>query len=331
MQMYNNLITFLSLVLILAIPLIITATGGLFTERSGVTNIALEGIMILGAFTALIVTNRITPESVGGPFVLYLIGMFIAIITGILVSILHSIASIKMKADQIISATAINTLAPALALFLTYTLTLGAPNDDKLPIFSGFKIAQIPILSDIPFIGDLFFQNFYPALYFGIIVIIAAYIILYKTKFGLRLRSCGENPHAADSAGINIYKMRYIGVSISGGLAGLGGFFYITSFTTSYHANVAGYGFLAIAVLIFGNWKPLNIALTALLFSTLLTFAQGIAFFPELERLVTQTLNINLNLISMLPYLVTIIVLVLTSKNSRSPKALGQTYDKGQR
>lgn len=329
--MYANLLTFLSLVLILAIPLVITATGGLFTERSGVTNIALEGLMIFGAFTALIVTNRIPPASVGGPFVLYLIGMVVAIITGVVVSILHSIASIKMKADQIISATAINTLAPALALFLTYSLTLGAPNDDKLPIFGGFRIAEVPFLSQIPFIGDLFFRNFYPSLYFGIMIIILAYIILYKTRFGLRLRACGENPHAADSAGINIYKMRYIGVSISGGLAGLGGFFYITSFTTSFHASVAGYGFLAIAVLIFGNWKPLSIALTSLLFATLLTFAHGIAFFPALERLLTDTLRIDLNIISMLPYLVTIIVLVLTSKNSRAPKALGQIYDKGQR
>ncbi len=327
--MYENLISYLILVLVLAIPLIVTAIGGLFTERSGVTNIALEGIMIIGAFTSLVVINRVSASSVGGPFILYLIGMLVAMVAGILISFIHSIASIKMKANQIISATAINTLTPSLAMFLTLSLTLGiAEGDDKLPVPGGqFKISEVPLLSDIPFIGDLFFSQFYPALYIGILIIVLAYVILYKTKFGLHLRACGENPHAADAAGINIFRIRYIGVSISGALAGLSGFFYVTSFTTVFNnTSVSGFGFLAIAVLIFGNWKPFKIMLAALLFASLVTLAEGIAYFPTLE-----SLGINKHLLSMLPYIVTIIVLILTSKNSRAPKALGQVYDQGQR
>ncbi|HBG32994.1 MAG: hypothetical protein A2084_02605 [Tenericutes bacterium GWC2_39_45] len=330
--MYDNLIQYLSLVLIVAIPLIITAIGGLFTERSGVTNIALEGIMILGAFSALVITNRIPASSVGGPFMLYLVGIIIAGGVGLSISLLHGIAAIKMKSDQIISATAINTFAPALSLFLTMSLTLGeGQGSDKIPVDAGqFVITEVPLLSKIPFIGDLFFKNIYPALYIGIIILILSYIILYKTKFGLRLRACGENPHAADAAGVNIYKMRYAGVMISGALAGIGGFFLITSFTILFDSSVSGYGFLAIAVLIFGNWKPWNIAWSALIFSALLTLSKGIAFFPVLERGLDD-LGVNKNVLSMLPYIATLIVLVITSKNSAAPKAVGQSYDKGER
>lgn len=326
--MYENLISYLALVLVVAIPLIITALGGMFTERGGVTNIALEGLMIIGAFVGLLFVNNVTPESVGGPFILFLLGMVIAGLAGIAFSYIHAIASVKMGANQIISATAINTLTPALALFLTLSLALGiGEGSDKINVNGGiFKIVEVPLLSKIPFIGDLFFTNVYPSLYIGIIILIVSIIVLYKTKFGLRLRSCGENPHAADAAGINIYKMRYKGVLISGMLAGIGGFFLILGYTIEFDATVAGYGFLAIAVLIFGNWKPLNIAVTALLFSALLTLSKGIAFFPKLEAL-----NIDRNILSMLPYIATLIVLVLSSKNSAAPKASGQIYDKGER
>lgn len=325
---YENLISYLALVLVVAIPLIIVALGGLFTERSGVVNIALEGLMIIGAFVGILFVNNVEADSVGGPFVLFILGMFVAGIGGIAFSYLHAVASIKMKANQIISATAINTLTPALALFLTMSLALGeSPGSDKLPIHGTiFKIQEVPLLSKIPFIGDLFFTNVFPSLYIGIGILIATYIILYKTKFGLRLRACGENPHAADAAGINIYKMRYAGVLISGLLAGIGGYFLVLGYTLEFDATVAGYGFLAIAVLIFGNWKPFNIALAALLFSSLLTLSKGIAYFPKLEAL-----GIDGSIWSMLPYIATIIVLVLTSKNSAAPKAAGQIYDKGER
>lgn len=325
---YQNLISYIGLVLVVAIPLIIVALGGMFTERSGVVNIALEGLMVIGAFVGILFVNAIDPESVGGPFVLFMLGMIVAAAGGILFSYLHAIAAIKMKADQIISATAINTLTPALALFLTMSLSLGeSPGSDKLAIHGTiFKIQEIPLLSKIPFLGDILFKNIYPTLYIGVIILIASYIIVYKTKFGLRLRACGENPHAADAAGINIYKMRYAGVLISGALAGIGGYTLVLGYTLEFDATVAGYGFLAIAVLIFGNWRPLNITLAALLFASLLTLSKGVAYFPGLENL-----GIDGSIWSMLPYIATIIVLVLTSKNSAAPKAEGQVYDKGER
>jgi len=323
--MYHNLLSYLALVLVVAIPLIITAIGGMFTERGGVTNIGLEGLMVIGAFLGILFINKVPAEAVGGRYVLFFLGSLVAALGGVLVSFFHAIAAVKMRADQIISATAINILTPALALFLTFTLNLG--QGDKLPINANpFRISEVPVLSKIPFIGDLFFTNVLPSIYVGIVILIAAYIVLYKTKFGLRLRSCGENPHAADAAGINIYRMRMTGVMISGALAGLGGFYLILGFTIEFDANVSGYGFLAIAVLIFGNWKPFNVALSALLFSALLTLSKGVAFFPALENL-----NINSNVWSMLPYVATIIVLILTSKNSLAPKAIGQIYDKGER
>ncbi len=348
--MYDSFVSYFSLVLIVAIPLIITALGAMFSERSGVVNIAMEGIMVVGAFVGILFVNGkfVSEEAarnatefselMGGPLITYTIGMLVAVLAGMAVSYLHALASIKMKADQIISATAINTFTPALALFLTMTLSLARRWDpsknmfvgegsDQLPVASNlYKIGEVPLLSKIPVLGDLFFTNTYLGLYIGIAILIAAYIIVYRTKFGLRLRACGENPHAADAAGINIYKMRYTGVLISGGLAGLSGYIFILGNNVKFFADVSGYGFLAIAVLIFGNWKPFRIMGAAFLFAALLQLSKGIAFFPALEGL-----GIDENILSMLPYVATIIILVLTSKNSRAPKAAGQVFDKGER
>ncbi|MDA3931981.1 MAG: ABC transporter permease [Tenericutes bacterium] len=333
----DSFYNYFSLVLFFAIPLIMTALGALFSERSGVVNIAMEGLMIVGAFVGILFINgKFTPginsaaeftDAIGGVAV-YLLGVLMAIIAGILVSYLHAVASIKMKADQIISATAINTLTPALALFLTMSLALGqSAGTDKLPVSRNlYLIKEVPLLSKIPFFGELFFQNVYPGFYIGVIVIIVTYIVIYKTKFGLRLRACGENPHAADAAGVNIYKIRYLGVLISGAIAGASGFIFVIGFTIEFNASVVGYGFLAIAVMIFGNWQPFKIVGAAFLFAGLLTLSDGISFFPALDNL-----EIPEAIISMLPYLITIVVLVITSKNSRAPKAAGQIFDKGER
>jgi len=322
--MYN----FITLVLVIAVPLMVTALGGMFSERGGVTNIALEGLMIIGAFVGILVVNALRPYFIETPQLLFVIGMLVAGLFGLLFSYFHALASIKMKADQIISATSINILAPALALFLTMSLGLGEESgSDKLLVpGSMFRIKEVPILSKIPFIGDIFFQNVYISLYIGILILIVSTIVLYKTKFGLRLRACGENPHAADAAGVNIYRMRYTGVFISGVLAAWGGYFLILSATVEFDATVSGFGFLALAVMIFGNWKPGRIVLTAILFSILRTLSDGIAFFPNLEDL-----NINNYLLEMLPYIGTLIVLVLTSKDSAAPKAIGQIYDQAGR
>jgi len=327
-MVYNNLINFIILVLVFVIPLMVTALGGMFSERSGVTNIALEGLMIIGAFVGIVVVNIFVPFFTNSPQLLYIIGMIAAGIAGLLFSFLHAIASVKMSADQTISATAINILTPALALFLTMSLGLGeARGSDKLFVpGSMFRISEVPILSKIPFFGDILFTNVYLGLYFGILILIISYIVLYKTRFGLRLRSCGENPHAADSAGINIYSTRYAGIFISGVLASWGGYFLILSSTVEFDATVSGFGFLALAVLIFGNWKPVRIAITAILFSALRTLSEGVAFFPFLEAL-----GINKYLLSMLPYIGTLIVLVLTSKKSAAPKAVGKIYNQADR
>ncbi|CDR31147.1 ABC-type uncharacterized transport system, permease component [Acholeplasma oculi] len=325
--MYDSILRYLSLVVIVAIPLIVTALGGMFTERGGVTNIALDGLMIIGGFVGLLVANALKTGDLVTNLVVYMVALCIAGLVGILFSMIHAFASIKMKADQTISATAINTLTPALALFLTQSLVLGeSQGSDKLPVFAPeFRIRHIPFLSDIPIIGDLFFKNVQPGLYVGIIAIIIASLVIFKTRFGLRLTATGENPHAADAAGISIYKMRYLGVGISGFLAGIGGFILVMTFN-EFSGDVSGYGFLAIAVLIFGNWNPIKIMGAALLFSSLLTLGNGVAFFPFLENL-----GVPSAFWSMVPYIATIIVLIFTSKRSRAPKALGIAYDKGQR
>ncbi|VEU79713.1 ABC transporter permease [Haploplasma axanthum] len=324
----SNLVSYIALVLAVGIPLIITAIGGLFAERSGVTNIALEGLMIIGAFVGILFMNNVSAKSVGGPFVLFLITSLIVALIGVLFSMIHAVASIKMNADQIISATAINTLTPALALFLTMSLSLGAAaGSDKLPVHGDiFKISEVPVLSKIPILGDIFFKNINASFYMGIIILVVSIVFLYKTRFGLRLRACGENPHAADAAGINIQRVRFIAVGISGALAALGGFYLVTAYTTEFSASVSGYGFLAVAVLIFGNWKPVRVAISAIFFAALLTLSRGIAFFPALE-----SLNIDKNILSMIPYIATLIVLVISSKNNRAPKAVGKVYDKGER
>jgi simple sugar transport system permease protein len=188
---------------------------------------------------------------------------------------------------------------------------------------------KVPGLSEIPVIGKLFFQNTYITVYIGILFLIAAAVIFYKTKFGLRLRACGEHPNAADSVGINVYYMRHAGVGLSGILGGVGGFFYavgVMDGNTNGHTGVAGFGFLALAVMIFGQWKPIRIFLAALFFAFLRTLAYSIALIPFLDDL-----NINRTFYKMLPYLATMIVLAFTSKKSRAPKAEGIPYDKSQR
>jgi simple sugar transport system permease protein len=270
---------------------------------------------------------------------LELAAMLVAAILGALFSMLLSFASIKLRADQTIGGTALNLMAPALVLFLIRILA----NQNTLEMARGdaatwFMIKKstfgVDKNADWGFLGETFLNKVYLATYLCIILFVVLSVILYKTRFGLRLRACGENPHAADSLGINVYKMRYIGTTISGALAGMGGFVYALT-TTGCRADgsVAGFGFLALAVMIFGNWKPLNIALASLLFglfkcvaaaySTLDINGDGVYWLAEL--------GISSHLYRMLPYLVTLVVLAFTSKKSRAPKAEGIPYDRGRR
>ena len=304
------------------IPLMVVALGGMFSERSGIINIALEGIMIIGGFFSILFINQMQ-DTISGQLLLIL-AVLIAMTSGALFSLLHAYASVNMKADQTISGTALNMLAPSLAIFMARMIQESGVQ--QIPFTNTFRISKVPILGDIPVIGDMFFTNTYLTTYLGVIILIISAVLLYKTKFGLRLRACGEHPQAADSVGVSVYKIRYAGVMISGALAGLGGLIFVVTTSTNYNANVAGYGFLALAVLIFGQWKPYRIAGAALFFGFMKTISATYSSIPLL-----QSLNMSGYVYKMIPYLATLIVLIFSSKNSQAPRAEGIPYDKGAR
>lgn len=335
--------------LLFMVPLMIVALAGVFAERSGIINLALEGIMIFGAFIGVLFV-RVMQEAMifegaknSGNWVALqgfeLLAMLVAGIMGSVFSLLLAFAAINLKADQTIGGTALNMLAPALVLFLVRVMA----NQNTLMMAKGdaaswFMIKKTTLGfekdADLGFFGNTFLNKFYLATYVCILIYIILSIILYFTRFGLRLRSCGENPQAADSLGINVVKMRYSGVVISGFLAGMGGFVYaLTSSNCSANGDVAGFGFLALAVMIFGNWKPLNIAGGALLFglfkciaacySTLDINGDGVYWLAEI--------GVSSHIYRLLPYVITLLVLAFTSKKSRAPKAEGIPYDKGTR
>ena len=310
--------------LTVAVPLLLVALGGMFSERSGVINIGLEGTMLFGAaFGALTVVGI---QGMGiPPQLVLIIAMLAAAAAGIVYSLLLAFAAVNMKADQTITGTAMNMLVPA-ALLLFAKMKFGS---DGITTSVKFFIREVPFLSQIPVIGDLFFKGTYLTVYIAAILLVVATIVLYKTKFGLRLRACGEHPQAADSVGINVYKMRYAGVMISGFLAGVGGYFYavnIMSGNANGHTGVAGFGFLSLAVMIFGQWKPIKILFAALFFAFLRTLAYSVQLIPFLNDL-----GINNTYYKMLPYVATMVVLAFTSKKSRAPKAEGVPYDKSTR
>ena len=335
--------------LIYAIPLMIVALAGVFAERSGIINLALEGIMIFGAFVGVYFVRFMQMSGVfdaakaAGDWVTLqgfeLLAMLVAAALGAVFSLLLSFASVNLKADQTIGGTALNLLAPALVLFLIRILA----NQNTLQMAEGdaaswFMIKKTTLgfdrTADLGFFGTTFLHKVYLATYLCILLFVVLSIILYKTRFGLRLRACGENPQAADSLGINVYRMRYAGTTISGALAGMGGFVYaLTTANCTANGDVAGFGFLALAVMIFGNWKPLNIAGASLLFGLFKCIAasySSIDINGDGIYLLAQ-IGISPHLYRMIPYLITLVVLAFTSKKSRAPKAEGVPYDKAKR
>ncbi|MDF2485762.1 MAG: putative ABC-type transport system, permease component [Herbinix sp.] len=307
-----------------AIPLLLVALGGMFSERSGVVNIALEGIMLFGAFFGCL-TVFFVQKSGMNPQVILLIGMLVAAVAGVIYSMLLAFAAINMRADQTISGTALNMLIPAVILLFAKMKF----NSDGITTDINFYMREVPGLSKIPVLGELFFKNTYITIYIGFLLLLISVIIFYVTKFGLRLRACGEHPHAADSVGINVHHMRYFGVGLSGIFGGIGGFFYsvgVMDGNVNGHTGVAGFGFLALAVMIFGQWKPWKILFAALFFAFLRTLAYSVALIPFLQKL-----ELNQAYYKMLPYVATMVVLVFTSRKSRAPKAEGIPYDKSTR
>ncbi len=306
--------------MLFTIPLMIVALGGMFSERSGVVNIALEGIMIIGAFTGILFLN-LTGGSMSGQLQLIL-AILIAMVTGGVFSLTHAYAAINMKADQTISGTALNMFAPAFAIFVARVIQ----GVQQVQFNNTFRIDSVPVLGKIPVLGPMLFQNAYITTYLGIIILLVSALVLYRTRFGLRLRACGEHPQAADAAGINVYRMQYAGVVISGALAGLGGLVFVVPTSTNFNADVAGYGFLAIAVLIFGQWKPWKILGASLFFGLMKAVAAAYSGIPFLA-----SMGIPSYLYKMVPYIATMVVLMFTSKNSQAPRASGIPFDKGQR
>lgn len=396
----------LSSTVLFAVPLLLVALGGMFSERSGVINIALEGIMIIGALlgcltlsalnapyaeveslikTGLankkeqfayilshcmpegfdasefanarklidagllqesaaraamlgyIAENGLAAQSVlnmhafisAHPQVAVLLAILVSAASGIVYSLLLAFASINLKADQTIGGTALNMLAPAFAIVLTWAVQGQGQTTILIPSWVRIVPESFGLTVREGFWNTFFFKSMYLTTPLAFILLICSWVLLYKTRLGLRLRSCGEHPQAADSVGINVYRMRYIGVIISGFLGGIGGMAFTVAAGSGFQSSVAGYGFLALAVMIFGNWKPLPILGASLffaLFKIIGSYSGSIAWLPSFEN-VKSSEYIYL----MLPYIVTMIVLILTSKKSRAPKAEGIPYDKGAR
>ncbi|MGJ7920998.1 ABC transporter permease [Neobacillus sp. LXY-4] len=305
--------------IIFTIPLLITALGGLFSERSGVVNIGLEGLMVIGAFSGALTIYYLQGTWPHSTFVLW-IGLLAAMVAGILFSLLHAFASINLSANQIISGTAINLIATALTVFLARNIT-GSGN---IRITSGFAPMDIPVLSSIPILGDLFFTKTYPTTWFILAVLVLSTFILYKTKYGLRLRSCGEYPQAAEAAGVNVRAIRYSGVIISGAFSGLGGALIIVTYAGEFTGTVSGLGFLALASLIFGQWRPYGVLAATFFFGFASTIANVSQVIPEFAVIPPIILKI-------FPYVVTLLALVVFSKSSQAPKAAGEPFDSGKR
>jgi len=305
--------------LIFAAVLLLVALGGCFSEHSGIINIGLEGIMVIGALGGALAMNMLSPET--SYFVIILTVLFVSVMFGILYSLLLAVASIRFNADQTLVGTAMNLLGTAVATVVVRAINMSRNPDDVSSTVKYIDQKNALVIH----IGNYEFNWF---IVIAVIALIIAYLALYKTKFGLRLIACGEHPQAADSVGINVYKMRYAGVLISGALGGLGGTAYITAGVSQwkFENGVAGFGFLALAVMIFGQWKPTRIALAALLFG----------FFRALSNVYTgydvlKALNLPGTVYNMLPYIISLIVLAFTSKHSKAPKAEGIPYDKGMR
>lgn len=309
--------------LVYAIPLLIVALAGVFAERSGIINIALDGMMIFGSFVGAIFVSAMQRANLldGHPQIMYILAMLVSAAAGAIFSLLLSFSAINLKADQTIGGTALNMLAPALCN--TFALALFMQEKIEMPKSTNYAFVN----SNLNGFLRIFADKAYISTYIAIVIFSLLSLWLYKTKTGLRMRACGEHPQAAASVGVNVYKMRYLGTTISGALAGLGGYVYIATVSGgTAEASVAGMGFLALAIMIFGNWKPGGIAFGSLLFGFLTCLgvvSDRISFM--------KSWNLPMYFYNILPYVIVLVVLALTAKKSGCPKAEGIPYDKGMR
>lgn len=311
------LLTMIPIALVYATPLIIAALGGLYSERSGIVNIALEGIMMVGGFTAASVTVWLEPS----PMAAYW-GILAGIAAGVFFSLLHAFASIHLKADQVVSGTALIILAGGVTVYLCQIFF----DQQRTNAFStGLSKISVPGLAKIPFLGPVLFQDVYSTTYAAFILVVLTWFVVYKTPFGLQLRACGEHPQAAASMGINVLAMRYVGVLLSGAFAGLAGAAMVLTQDIQYTiGSVHGAGFIALACLIFGKWNPFGVLGAGLFFG----LSQALSIYAKDIPLLQ---NVPQDFFYMLPYILTVIALVVFSGKSVGPKAAGELYDAGKR
>ena len=308
-----------------ALPLFIMAIGGIYSEKSGVTNLALEGLQGFGAFTGALAAVLVAGNFAGNSSIPFYIAMLFAVIGGMLFSLIHALLCIRFRANMVISGVVINILAMALTSFLTKQIKAGGfgAASDKFVLGVSNRIT-VPGISAIPVLGAVF-TNVYPFEIVIVIVALIAWFVMYKTKFGLHLRACGDNPHAVDAAGIEVGRVRLAAVMVSGALSGLGGICFAYSISANFsNAIYVGYGYLAIAALIFGNWKILPTLGACLLFG----FARSGGY--RIVQLLAMPSSYQ-DLVMILPYALTLFLLIFFSKHNRSPRALGVIYDKGAR
>ncbi|MGX7199511.1 ABC transporter permease [Enterococcus nangangensis] len=302
--------------LVYSTPLVFTALGGTFSERSGVVNVGLEGIMVMGAFSAVVFNlsfydafGKLTPW----------LGILVGGVVGVLFSLIHAVATINLRADHIISGTVINLMAPALGVFLVKAIYNKGQTDN---IKGNLGYFTVPGLEKIPVIGPILFKNTYLPAYLAIVVAVLAWFIIFKTRFGLRLRAVGENPQAADTLGINVYAMKYSGVLISGLLGGFGGAVFAQTISGNFSVGtIVGQGFISMAAMIFGKWNPLGAMGGAFFFG----FAQSLSIIGAQLPVISSVPSVYLQIA---PYLLTIIVLVLFLGKASGPKANGVNYIK---
>lgn len=308
-----------------ALPLFIMAIGGIYSEKSGITNLAIEGLQGFGAFTGALAAVLVAGYFAGTSSVPFYIAMVFAVIGGTVFSLIHALLCIRFKANQVISGVVINILAMALTSFLTKQInaTVFGAASDKFVLGVSNRLT-VPGLSSIPVLGAVF-TDIYP---FEIVIVVIAFIawfVMYKTRFGMHLRACGDNPHAVDAAGIEVGKVRLAAVMVSGALSGLGGICFAYSISANFSSSIyVGYGYLAIAALIFGNWRILPTLGACLLFG----FARSGGY--RLVQILEMPSSYQ-DLVMILPYVLTLLLLVFFSKHNRSPRALGVIYDKGAR
>lgn len=311
------LLTVVSTTLVYSAPMIFTSIGGTFSERSGIVNVGLEGIMVMGAFSS-VVFNLFTAHIFHGatPW----LGLLVGGLVGVLFSLMHAVATINWRTDHIISGTVLNLMAPALGVYLTKLIFAGKGQTDIIQ--QPLANVTMPGLSNIPVIGPIFFRNTSLVAYFGIFVAIFSWWVLKYTRFGLRLRSVGEHPEAADSVGISVYKYRYMGVMLSGLLGGIGGAIMAESITLNFSVStIVGQGFMSLAAMIFGKWNPIGAMGAAIFFG----FAQSLAIIGKYIPVIANVPNVWFTLA---PYLITIIVLVAFIGKSQAPAADGSTFVK---